>query len=168
MLISSDFVDVIYRFWIYVQNKITNILTVATLTVVGNNTQQEPNVSSQQLTQKLTITINATTHPTKQNHQSAILFAIDEALPQNAKYAIYHHLKTNFGIEKAQIPLQVEAFADALQQVFGDGAKLIEIYAIRKLSVCFSGFSYKPKTDDFVFSEYVLALIKYAEQLDHC
>ena len=78
-------------------------------------------------------------------YKAAIISAIDDALPNdgNTKRAIYHHLETNYGIKKAQIPLRIEAFADAVEQTFGPAAKLIEIKILENLGKSFKTFSYK-------------------------
>jgi hypothetical protein len=99
------------------------------------------------------------------DYQVTILSAVDNALPNNAitKNAIYRHLEKNYGIKKAQIPLHIEDFAQAIEQTFGLAAKLIEIKIIENLNASFRGFSYKIKNKELFFSEYMTALFTYLE-----
>jgi hypothetical protein len=62
--------------------------------------------------------------------------AVDEglsALGDSARQAIYYHLESNFGIRKEEIPGRVEAFAEAIMQIFGPGATFLEILIMKRL-----------------------------------
>ena len=65
-----------------------------------------------------------------------LLEAIDESfslLGESGKLAIYFYLEDNYDITKQDIPDKIESFAAALEDVFGMGAKLIEIQMMKKL-----------------------------------
>jgi hypothetical protein len=99
------------------------------------------------------------------DYQATILSAIDNALSNDAKTktAIYRHLETSYGIKKAQIPLRIEDFTEAIEQTFGTAAKLIEIKIIENLNESFKDFSYKIKNKELFFTEYTAALFNYIE-----
>lgn len=101
------------------------------------------------------------------DYEAAILAAVDNALPndKSTKHAIYHHLETNYGIKKAQIPLRIEAFADAVEQTFGPAAKLIEIKILENLGKSFKAFSYETKNKELFFADYMTTLLSYMETL---
>ena len=62
--------------------------------------------------------------------------AVDEGLTslgESAGQAIYYHLERIFGIRKEEIPCNVEAFAEAMEKIFGQGANFLEILIMKKL-----------------------------------
>jgi hypothetical protein len=99
------------------------------------------------------------------DYEATILSAIDNALSKDVKIktAIYRHLEDGFGIKKAQIPLRIEDFTEAIEQTFGIAAKLIEIKIIENLNEVFKAFSYKIKNKELFFVEYTNALFSYLE-----
>lgn len=72
-----------------------------------------------------------------------LLKAIDDAfstLGENVKTSIYFHLEHRFFLPKQDIPYRIEDFSDALEKIFGMGAKPLEILIMKKLNeeiVCF-------------------------------
>ncbi len=74
--------------------------------------------------------------------------AVDESLSSLgnfSKQAIYFHLENAFKIKKQEIPCKIEDFADAIEQLFGVGAKLIELRIIEALHERTQDFVYLPK-----------------------
>ena len=62
--------------------------------------------------------------------------SVDEAfssLGESVKKSIYFHLERNFRISRQDIPFRIEAFSDALERIFGSGAKHLEILIMEKL-----------------------------------
>ena len=62
--------------------------------------------------------------------------AIDEAfssLGGPTKKAIYVHLKNSFGIAKREIPYRINDFSDAIEKIFGPGARNLEILCIKNI-----------------------------------
>jgi hypothetical protein len=62
--------------------------------------------------------------------------AIDEAfssMGESPRKAIYMYLENSFGIAKQEIPYRINDFSDALEKVFGTGARTIEILCIRNI-----------------------------------
>jgi hypothetical protein len=65
-----------------------------------------------------------------------LLEAIDEAfssLGETVKVAIYFHLENTFEINKSDIPSKIASFSDALEKIFGAGAKHLEILFMKNL-----------------------------------
>lgn len=65
-----------------------------------------------------------------------LLEAIDEAfssLGESSKTAIYLHLENSMGIRKQEIPLRIDDFQNALEKIFGSGARLLEILFVKNL-----------------------------------
>ena len=88
--------------------------------------------------------------------------SVDEAfssLGESVKKSIYFHLEHNFLITKQDIPCRIEDFSQALERIFGSGAKYLEILIMEKLSMKVN-CSYKwkgPKwlVPDLIFKQYV-------------
>lgn len=90
-----------------------------------------------------------------------LLEAVDEGLSlvgKSAQHAVYFHLEMNFNITRHDIPHRVEEFANALEKMFGLGAKIIEIQIMKKLYEKIGNFKYVVKQDKIVFTEYIIAL----------
>ncbi len=90
-----------------------------------------------------------------------LIDAIDESLSslgQSAKQAIYYHLDKSFKIKKAEIPLKIEEFTIALEEIFGDGAKLLEIQMMKRLhEKAGNTLRYSPMKDELIFADYMCA-----------
>jgi hypothetical protein len=95
--------------------------------------------------------------------------AVDEiisSLGHSAKQTIYFQLKHTFKIKKQDIPFKIEDFANALEQIFGAGAKFIELRIIETLHEKIPNFMYSPKIEDLVFVEYVASLRCFFTAID--
>lgn len=80
------------------------------------------------------------------------------SLGDSSKDAIYSYLRGRFQIEKQEIPCKIEAFANALEELFGAGARLLEIRIIAALHERVDQFKYFPNQGDITFTEYVTAI----------
>jgi hypothetical protein len=91
-----------------------------------------------------------------------LLEAVDDGLSllgDCSKQALYYHLESNFKIGKQDIPDKIEQFSDAMEKIFGHGAKLLQIEIIKNLyKKVKSDFEYPNKKGELVFVEYVKAL----------
>jgi hypothetical protein len=99
--------------------------------------------------------------PTKEEFKVAIIETIDEIFSSFSnldKQKIYFHLENAFKIKKQEIPCKIEDFADAIEQMFGVGAKLIEIRIIEALHKRIPDFMFSPKKGAVIFKEYVANL----------
>ena len=96
--------------------------------------------------------------PRENSFEAAMIEAVDEGFApfgHSSKQAIYFHLENTFKIKKQEIPYKIEEFADAIEQIFGAGAKLIEIRIIEALHERIQDFVHLPKKEDLIFTEYV-------------
>jgi hypothetical protein len=99
--------------------------------------------------------------PTRDEFNITIVETVDESLSSFCnlnKEAVYLRLENTFNIKKQEIPSRLEAFADAIEQIFGVGAKLIEIRMIGALHKKLPGFVFFPGKGDIDFKEYVAGL----------
>ncbi len=72
-----------------------------------------------------------------QNYEAILLQSIDEALltlGENVRLSIYFHLQTKFGLPKNEIPNQSVEFSDALDKIFGEASRKIEILIMKFLN----------------------------------
>jgi hypothetical protein len=96
--------------------------------------------------------------------EKAVTETIDEvfaSLGENVKQALYNYMEKKHGIKKEQIPSNIEGFTNAIESVFGDAAKLVELKIIGKLQNKAKGFSYKSKRKEMLFLEYLEQLQMY-------
>ena len=99
--------------------------------------------------------------PHENSFEAAMIEAVDDSFSpfgHSSKQAIYFQLENAFKIKKQEIPCKIEEFADAIEQIFGAGAKLIEIRIIEALHERIQDFVHFPKKGDLVFTEYVANL----------
>jgi hypothetical protein len=94
------------------------------------------------------------------NFEEALLEAIDEGLSclGSGKNAVYYHAERLYGIKKWEIPFRVKDFAEALEKIFGPGARLIEIQIMKSLYGKIGVHLRWDEKLDVTFTEYVDAL----------
>jgi hypothetical protein len=98
----------------------------------------------------------------RKKFEAVLQEAIDDAfssLGEPVKKSIYFHLEHKFLITKRDIPCRIEDFSDALERIFGPGAKHLELLIMEKLYLKVN-CSYKwkgPKwlVPDLTFKQYV-------------
>jgi len=108
-----------------------------------------------------TLQLSEKQKPTEDKFNAAIIEAVEESFSlfsASVKNAAYLHLEKAFKIKKQEIPSRIEDFADAMEQMFGVGAKLIQIRIIEALHKRIKGFMFFPKKGDVDFKEYVASL----------
>jgi hypothetical protein len=72
----------------------------------------------------------------KMNLEELVLEAIDESLSsigQNCKNFIYFHLESEYNLNKGEIPFRIKDFSEAIEKIFGVGAKILEIQILKIL-----------------------------------
>ena len=93
--------------------------------------------------------------------EKLLLEAVDEwlsSLGDSSKRAIYFHLGNTFKINRRDIPYKIEEFAEAIEKIFGLGAKFIEISIMKCLYEKVGSVFEYPEQEDLVFTEYVAAV----------
>lgn len=94
----------------------------------------------------------------KGNFDNLLLEAVDETLAllgDSCRHAVYFHLEKTFKIRNQDIPLKFEEFVNAIEQIFGMGAKIIEIQIMKCLHRKVGDFKYFPKGEDLTLIQYV-------------
>lgn len=94
--------------------------------------------------------------------QGMLLEAIDEGLSSlgdSSKLAIYFHLEKTFDIKKCDIPNRIDDFTSAIEAIFGQGAKLLQIQIMKNLHKKLGNkFEYVSEVEDLAFREYLKAI----------
>lgn len=94
----------------------------------------------------------------RESFEEILLEAVDEALSslgESSKEAIYFHIKKRFKIKKHEIPSNIEAFAQAIEKIFGLGASFLEILIMKRLYERVGGSFDSNSLETLTFTEYV-------------
>ena len=105
--------------------------------------------------------------PNEDKFKVAMIGAIDESFSSFSnvdKQEIYFHLENTFKIKKQEIPCRIKDFADAIEQIFGIGAKLIEIMIIEAIHKRIPDFMFTPKKGVVTLKEYATSLRTFLMQ----
>jgi hypothetical protein len=107
----------------------------------------------------------------KTKFEEVLLEAIDEGLSllgESSKQAVYFHLEKAFKMNRLDIPYRIEDFTDAIEKLFGAGAKILEIH-IMKCLFKKVGYNFKhyPKQKNLTFTEYIAAVKLEKESNDN-
>ena len=89
--------------------------------------------------------------------EKLLLEAVDDGLSSlgdSCQHVIYFHLEKTFKINRRDIPYKIEEFADAIEKIFGLGAKFLEILIMERLYEKV-GHVIEYNQKDLVFTEYV-------------
>jgi hypothetical protein len=95
------------------------------------------------------------------NFEKLLIKSVDNAfssLFHSHKQILYSHLLRCYNINKQAIPYAVDDFVNALQEIFGSGAKLVEIEIIKSLYALVQNYTFAPNQSDLSFTEYVRAI----------
>ncbi len=94
----------------------------------------------------------------KRDFTKLLLEAVDETLSSlgdSSKRAIYFYLERNFSIKKQDIPDRIEEFTEAIEKLFGNGAKILEIQIMKHLYENLGrDFEYFSENNDLLFTDY--------------
>jgi hypothetical protein len=90
-----------------------------------------------------------------------LLEAVDEelsSLGDLAKQAVFACLDRSFKIKKCEIPERIDEFVTAIEEIFGQGARLLQINIMRRLHTKVGlAPAYRPVSNNLFFDEYVEA-----------
>lgn len=90
--------------------------------------------------------------------EKLLLEAVDEGLAslgESSKQAIYFHIERSFNVKKKEIPHKIEAFAKAIEKIFGLGANFLEMLIVKKLYEKIEGVFEWHESTEFTFTRYV-------------
>lgn len=100
----------------------------------------------------------------KSTFDKLVMEAIDEvlsALGDSCKQAIYFYLERECNISRNKIPNRIPDFSDALEQLFGVGAGLIEIQIMKRLRNKVPQFKHSTKNQSLSFENYIASLSSF-------
>jgi hypothetical protein len=93
------------------------------------------------------------------NFEQLLLEAIDDCFSgvgESEKRTIYFHLEEEYKISKPDIPHRIKDFTEAIEDIFGFGAKLLEIRIMKNLFRKMDhGFLYHPPQEGLEFTKYI-------------
>lgn len=95
----------------------------------------------------------------RRDFEKLLLEAVDEqlgSLGESSKQALYFHLEKGFNIKRHEIPKKTEAFVDAMEKIFGQGADYLEILIMKRLHSKI-GLGVRLSNPNLTFAEYVRA-----------
>jgi len=104
---------------------------------------------------------------TEEEFKAVIIESVDESLASFSnldKQAVYLHLEKTYNIKKQEIPSKMDNFADAIEQMFGIGAKLVEMRIIEALHKRIPEFVFFPIKREIGFKEYLASLRTFLSQ----
>jgi hypothetical protein len=96
-------------------------------------------------------------NPKSEEFDEILLTAIDNAffsLGESVKKSIYFHLEEKFSLKRKHIPNRLRKFQEAIEQIFGSGARFLEILIMKNLYLKI-GISVAMKNDQVCFTDYV-------------
>ena len=92
--------------------------------------------------------------------EEILLRAVDEALDSLGKSvskSIYFHIQNKFSVDRKEIPENLEQFKGGLEEIFGAGAKFIEILIMKNLHIKSGYPRVNVKNKKLEFTEYINA-----------
>ena len=95
----------------------------------------------------------------RRDFEKLLLEAVDEqlgSLGESSKQALYFHLERGFNIKKQEIPKKTDAFVDAMEKIFGQGADYLEILIMKRLHSKI-GLDVRLSNPNLTFTEYIRA-----------
>jgi hypothetical protein len=138
-----------------------DVVKYNTTTVIHNYKRSKKMNTTQQIAMYTLQLCSEKQKPTGDAFKNALIETIDESLSSFCnldKEDVYLRLENTYKIKKQEIPCKIENFVDAIEQMFGVGAKLIEIKITAALHKRVPEFVFFPKEGDVDFKEYVTSL----------
>lgn len=90
--------------------------------------------------------------------ESFLLEAVDDGLSslgESSKQTIYYHLEKSFNLRREDIPTRINAFTQAIENIFGVGANFVEVLIMKKLYDKIGGVLIWNESERFGFMEYL-------------
>ncbi len=105
-------------------------------------------------------------HSCNRSYEELFLETVDSAfllMGESCMQAIYRQLEKHYDIKRQSIPWKIEAFAKALEDIFGQGARLLEIRIMHALHDSLRGFKYSLDQEEFSFKGYIEAVRRFLQ-----
>jgi hypothetical protein len=81
------------------------------------------------------------------------------------KHTLYSFLEANYKLSKKDIPNRIQDIINALEQIFGTSALLIEIDLMKSMQQKVPSFILKIENADLTFEDYLNSLKSFTETL---
>ncbi len=97
----------------------------------------------------------------KNKFELTLIEALDvvfSSLLGSHKKDIYTYLEKCYNIDKQEIPNNVENFARAIEETFGQSAQLIEMEIMRTMHTMSQNLKVKPRQKGLTFADYLKAM----------
>jgi len=97
----------------------------------------------------------------KGSFEDILMEAVDEgfsSLGGSCKQTIYFRLEDCYKIGKHEIPYRIGDFVDVIEQIFGLGAKVIEVRIMQALHGKVRSFRYFPDQEELSLKDYIESL----------
>jgi hypothetical protein len=114
----------------------------------------------------ITPEIIITSNDNQQSFHDFILEVIDGAfskLGTETRQALYSILQKEYSLNKNDLPDKLEDFVNALENVFGASALLVEIDILKRIKTKAPLFMYIVQNADLYFDEYLSSLKNYMQ-----
>ena len=98
-------------------------------------------------------------------YEKTMMDSIEECLSslgEETKFFVYSYFTKNYCIEKNQIPSNLEAFVNALENVLGDGAKFLEFLIMKRFNKKIGNVN---EFEDFEMGEYMIAATEFSKKI---
>ena len=126
-----------------------------------NECAEEPRLCSTYSEARAKTHVSIETTQGNSSFETLFAEAVDEALSSLryiSKQTVYSSLEKAFNIRRQDIPYRIDDFADAIETIFGVGAKLIEIRIMKRIYEKIGpSYKYSPEGKDLIFTEYLNA-----------
>lgn len=102
-----------------------------------------------------------------QSFEELFIDAIDRTflkLGEETKHSVYSLLEVDYKLGRKDIPNRLEDFVNALEQIFGVSARIIEIHIMREIHQKYPSFRYKAQAE-FNFELFLTSLKISIEKL---
>lgn len=100
------------------------------------------------------------------NFEELVIEAIDQALlklGEETKQSVYSLLEVDYKLARKDIPNRLGDFVNALEQIFGISALLIEIDVLKKIRQKVPSFTFIIENADLNFKDYLKSLKCFME-----
>jgi hypothetical protein len=160
-----------YQISLYIPNK--NNDYIKTYDYLCSEVQQMSNTTQLQIAQEATetkldtalIELNKLSCSTGTVFERLLLDAVDAVFSKigGSNYqTLYLHLKSNFGVERAEMAYNLGSFVNALELLFGQGALLVEAQIMAVIHSKVPDFKFTRKQGDLSFLNYLESLRCFA------
>jgi hypothetical protein len=101
--------------------------------------------------------------------QEVVIDAIDQvfsSIGSGPKISLYRLLEKKYKLRQENIPERIGDFSNAIEQIFGTGALLLELGIMKKIRQMFPRFEFKAENVGFSFNDFMDSFRRYLSDSD--